>query len=114
MLLNRHRIAFMSGSLLLAFVIPFTACKKSGNPEKPSITAFASPDDAGNALLTAAKSGDQNALLAIFGSDSKELLASGDPVQEKNAKKGIRSRLRSDAPLAKYDGRRSGPAGRSG
>ncbi len=53
------------------------------------ITVFASPDDAGNALLTAAKSGDQNALLAIFGSDSKELLVSGDPVQDKNAKEAF-------------------------
>ena len=45
---------------------------------------FASPDDASNALLAAAKSGDQNALLAIFGPDSKELIYSGDPVQDKN------------------------------
>ncbi len=42
-------------------------------------------DDAGNALLTAAKSGDQTALLAIFGLDSKELIYSGDSVQDKNA-----------------------------
>ncbi len=45
---------------------------------------FASPDEASNALLAAAKSGDQNALLAIFGPDSKELISSGDPVQDKN------------------------------
>ena len=45
---------------------------------------FASPDDAGNALLAAAKSGDQNALLAIFGPDSKEIIFSGDAVQDKN------------------------------
>ena len=42
------------------------------NPDKPSVRVFASPDDAGNALQAAAKSGDQNALLAIFGPDSKE------------------------------------------
>jgi hypothetical protein len=46
---------------------------------------FASPDDASNALLAAAKSGDQNALLAIFGPDSKEVIYSGDSVQDKNA-----------------------------
>jgi hypothetical protein len=89
MLLNGRRIAFMSGSLLLALVIPFTACKQSAIPEKPSITVFASPDEAGNALLTAAHSGDQNVLLAIFGPDSKQLLASGDPVQDKNAKEAF-------------------------
>ncbi len=45
---------------------------------------FASPDDASNALLTAVKSGDQDALLAIFGPDSKEIIFSGDAVQDKN------------------------------
>jgi len=44
---------------------------------------FASPDEAGNALLEAGKSGDQSALLAIFGPDSKELIFSGDSVQDK-------------------------------
>ena len=46
---------------------------------------FASPDEAGNALLEAAKSGDQNALLAIFGPGSKEIISSGDAVQDKAA-----------------------------
>jgi hypothetical protein len=77
---NNRRIAFTVRLLLLALFIPLTACKKS---EKPSISVFASPDDAGNALLTAAKSGDQNALLAIFGPDSKEIISSGDAVQDK-------------------------------
>ena len=35
--------------------------------------------------IAAAKSGDQDALLAIFGPDSKEMISSGDPVQDKNA-----------------------------
>jgi hypothetical protein len=35
-------------------------------------------------MLAAAKSGDENALLAIFGPDSKELIHSGDSVQDKN------------------------------
>jgi hypothetical protein len=72
--------------LVLALVIvPLAACKKSETPEKPSISVFASPDDASNALLAAAKSGDHNALLAIFGPDSKEVIYSGDSVQDKNA-----------------------------
>jgi Protein of unknown function (DUF2950) len=83
MSLKHRRITFTSRLLLLALVIPVAACKKSENPEKPSISVFASPDDAANALQTAAKSGDQNALIAIFGPDSKELIVSGDPVQDK-------------------------------
>jgi hypothetical protein len=83
MSLNYRRIGFTTRLLLLAVFVPLAACKKSETPEKPSISTFASPDDAGNALLTAAKSGDQNALLAIFGPDSKDLIVSGDAVQDK-------------------------------
>jgi hypothetical protein len=93
MLLKHGRIAFTIRLLILALVVPLAACKKSGNPEKPSISVFASPDDASNALLAAAKSGDQNALLAIFGPDSKEVIYSGDAVQDKNA---------ADAFVARY------------
>jgi hypothetical protein len=83
MSLKPCRILFTSRLLLLALVIPFAACKRSDNPDKTSISVFASPDDAGNALQAAAKSGDQNTLLAMFGPDSKELIVSGDPAQDK-------------------------------
>jgi hypothetical protein len=45
---------------------------------------FASPAAAGAALYKAAKSGDQNALLAIFGPQGKDVLFSGDAVKDKN------------------------------
>jgi hypothetical protein len=83
MSLKHCGIAFTTRLLLLAVFVPLVSCKKSETPERPSISTFASPDDAGNALLTAAKSRDQNALLAIFGPDSKDLIVSGDPVQDK-------------------------------
>ena len=84
MSLKYRRIAFRIELLVLALVVPLAACKKTENPEKSSISVFASPDDASNALLAAAKSGDQNGLMAIFGPDSKELISSGDSVQDKN------------------------------
>src|SRR5947209_7747953 len=67
--------------IFLALIIPLVACNKS---DRASSRAFASPEDAGNGLLEAAKSGDQNALLAIFGPDSKEIISSGDPTQDKS------------------------------
>jgi len=82
MVLKHRRITFSPRLLLLAFVIPLAAC--NSKPDKPAIQSFASPDDAGSALVAAAKSGDPNALLAIFGPDSKEVIYSGDPVQDKN------------------------------
>jgi len=68
--------------LLLSLALSLAACNKS---EKPSLRVFATPDDAGNALLAVAKSGDQDATAAIFGPDSKQLLSSGDAVEDKNA-----------------------------
>jgi hypothetical protein len=75
---------------LLAFLIPLAACSKSDKPvveqaavAKPALEVFASPDVAATGLLDAAKSGDQNALLRIFGPESKELILSGDAVQDK-------------------------------
>jgi hypothetical protein len=85
MSLKHCSIAFTTRLLLLAVFVPLAACKKSESPEKPSISAFATPDDASNALLAAAKSGDHDALMAIFGPDSKEVLFSGDEVQDKNS-----------------------------
>jgi len=64
----------------LALIIPLASCGKS---DSPSYKVFASPDDAGSGLLEAAKSGDQNAVLAVFGPDSKDIIFSGDAVQDK-------------------------------
>jgi hypothetical protein len=79
---GKHRVAASNWLLLvgLATFLTFVACSK---PDTPPYRVFASPDEAGNALLEAGKSGDQSALLAIFGPDSKELIFSGDSVQDK-------------------------------
>ena len=73
-------IAITSRFIILALIVSLASCTKS---EKASIRSFASPDDAGNGLLEAAKSGDLNAVLAMFGPESKAIIFSGDPVQDK-------------------------------
>ena len=80
MSLKTKRIVVTNWLWLLPLVILLAACSKS---DKTSFRVFGSPDDAGTALLEAAKSGDQNALLPIFGADSKEIIFSGDAVQDK-------------------------------
>lgn len=80
MLIKPGTIARATRLLFLMLIIPLVACHKS---DKTSLKTFATPDDAGNALQAAAKSGDQAALLAIFGPDSKEIISSGDAVQDK-------------------------------
>jgi Protein of unknown function (DUF2950) len=89
MSLRTRRIAVTAWLPLLTLVISLAACSKS---DKPSLKVFATPEDAGNALLAAVKSGDQTALLAIFGPDSKELISSGDAVQDKNNGTAFRDR----------------------
>jgi hypothetical protein len=74
--------------MLLASVGSLLSCSKQENvtAEKPATEkTFASPADAGAAFFEAAKSGDQTALLAIFGPDAKDVLFSGDPVKDKDA-----------------------------
>jgi len=70
---------------LFALVISLASCTKS---EKPAATeaaqrTFPSPEDAGKALAEAAKADDRNALLAIFGPGSNDLIFSGDETQDK-------------------------------
>lgn len=92
--LPRH--AAWAGSLALAALLVtsmLSACSRSPEtaatppaaaPAQPSQKTFASPDDAGAALLAAAKSGDEAALTAIFGPDSKDVLFTGDAVKDKD------------------------------
>jgi Protein of unknown function (DUF2950) len=73
---------------LVAVIILLSSCSKQENAatEKPAAQkTFASPEDAGAAFFEAAKSGDQAALIAIFGPDAKDVLFSGDPVKDKDA-----------------------------
>lgn len=84
---------FSCGSLVLLLTVialSSVGCGKAkpsasmeGVPATPQ--TFASPDLAGQAVYTASKAGDTQALLTIFGSGAKELLFSGDPVQDKAA-----------------------------
>jgi hypothetical protein len=73
-------IAITSCLITLAIVILLAGCSKTA---KSSYQVFASPDDASNGLVAAAKSGDPNAVIAVFGPESKDIIFSGDPVQDK-------------------------------
>jgi hypothetical protein len=76
-----RRINSITQVTLLTLTVLLSACNKS---EKPSVTTFASPDAAGDGLLQAGKTGNRDALLAIFGTDSKDVISSGDPAEDKS------------------------------
>ena len=83
MSLKPLRIVSIRCLLPLALIIPIAACNHK-QPDQPSIKAFASPEDAGKAVIAAAKAGDRSTILAIFGPGSENVVFSGDPVDDKN------------------------------
>jgi hypothetical protein len=75
---------------LMILVASFTSfAVEHAAAQQTTQTTFESPDKAATAMFDAAKTGDTNALTQIFGPDSKELLASGDPVADKNNREQI-------------------------
>jgi hypothetical protein len=76
------RLAMFAALLVMSNML--VSCSKPESPKAVQKT-FASPADAGAAFLEAAKSGDQGALLLIFGPEAKGVLLSGDEVKDKDA-----------------------------
>jgi hypothetical protein len=72
---TRLRSCFSALGLIFAFII-------SSTPASAQKT-FSSPEDAVKAAIAAARSNNDNELLAIFGPQAKEILFSGDPVADK-------------------------------
>jgi len=60
-------------------------CKGGTSSARVAPETFSSQDAAGRALYEAAKASDSNALIKIFGSDAKDVVLSGDPVDDKNS-----------------------------
>jgi len=81
----RSKVSVGSLLIVLALIIPLTSRTMSENAmaAAASQSTFASPQEAGQALVEAAKSGDENAVLALFGPGSKEIIYSGDAAQDK-------------------------------
>jgi Protein of unknown function (DUF2950) len=59
-----------------------SAERAAPSAERTVPKTFASPSEAGAALLTAAQSGDRSAVLEIFGPDGAEILLRGDQSQD--------------------------------
>jgi hypothetical protein len=79
--LSSHYAIFAAVFVAISLLV---SCGKAESPKAEQKT-FASPTDAGAAFLEAAKSGDQSALLAIFGPDASGVVFSGDAVKDKDA-----------------------------
>jgi len=56
---------------------------KPAPASQPSQKTFATPEEAGDALIQAAEKYDVDALLAIYGADGRDLVVTSDPVEDK-------------------------------
>jgi DUF2950 family protein len=83
------RAGFSSALIVTMMSMPACGRKQEnaavGTTGTETQKTFASPSEAGKAFLEAARSGNEAALLAIFGPDGKEVLFSGDPAKDQNA-----------------------------
>jgi hypothetical protein len=85
-MVRNRKINFLAWWMLFALstlVICLTSCSKPEKPATAEAKTFASPDEAGKALLAAAQSGNRDTVVAIFGPESKQLVSSGDATQDK-------------------------------
>lgn len=73
--------------LVVTFAVFLVSCDRAGLGARRKLTqrSFAAPQAAGDALFEAAKSGDQSALMAVFGPEGNDFVFSGDAVKDKNA-----------------------------
>jgi hypothetical protein len=72
---------------MIAIVFSLASCSKQEKPVESQSQAgpktFASPDDASKAVVEAAKTDNREAMLAIFGAGSKDIIYSGDAAEDK-------------------------------
>ncbi len=83
------------------------ATPKAGVSDKttaPAQKEFNSPKDAADALIAAAASFDANELKAILGSGSDEILASADPVEDKNKAEAFAAKAKEKMSLGAQAG----------
>jgi hypothetical protein len=93
-LLRSHaslRLRFLLLVLSAATLVSIWGCNKKTQPSaaQASPKKYASPDDAGKGLFEAAKSGNQETVLAIFGPGAKELVYTGDAAEDKASLDGF-------------------------
>ena len=57
---NVRRVSFPTWIVIMGLIVLFVSCKKA---DVPPYKVFANPEDAGNALVQAGKSGEEDHLL---------------------------------------------------
>ena len=74
-LVNLHSIAALI--ILLAVILPIRSMAQQQGQK-----TFSSPEEASTALVTAARSNDEETMIAILGPDGKQIVSSGDDAED--------------------------------
>jgi Protein of unknown function (DUF2950) len=81
--LNSDRLHWANLPKLAAVAIVLTVCLSAGSmAQQPGQKTFSSPEEASHALMTAAQSNDEKAMLDILGADGKQIVSSGDQTED--------------------------------
>jgi hypothetical protein len=90
-MINTHHVRLFRKITLLAGAAMLIL---SLSPHAQAQERFSNPQEAVDALINAARSGDRRTVITVLGPGSQELVSSGDPVEDANTKKEF---------LANYD-----------
>ena len=85
--LNFDKFHWSNLAKLAAVAILLTGCFSADSvAQQPGQKTFSSPEGASNALVTAAQSNDEKAMLDILGPDGKQIVSSGDEAEDTHSR----------------------------
>ena len=94
--------------------LSYAAPQSKQKAAQPAQKAFATPEQAAQALIQAAENYDVPALLEILGPDGQDLVASEDPVEDKNRAAAFAALAREKSPSSMDSKNRTAPTSWSG
>lgn len=77
------------GGLVCVAILMLALASSTLPAQTQAQKTFATPEEAVKALVAAAKTGNMDELMAIFGPEAKEILSSGDPVADRNQREVV-------------------------
>ena len=87
---------------LAAVAVILTLCLPASSvAQQPGQKTFVSAEEAANALVTAAKSNDEKAMLEILGPDGKQIVSSGDDAEDAESRANFAERYQEMHRLVK-------------
>jgi len=79
---KRSRFSYLFNMAALAFLLTGCVAARSAAQQQKGQETFSSPEEAAQALATAAQSNDTTAMLSILGPEGKQIVSSGDPTED--------------------------------